>query len=99
MNGMSSTGQDAGDDALVTVAATQFVADGDLAHLGHEDLDLHDDAGFKFVAVLAAEHLHADDLAVLAVAHALGGIADFFGLFAEDGAQQALFASSVPARP
>ena len=63
--------QDAGNNTFVTVAATELVADRDLAHLGDKDLDLHDDAGFEFVAVGAGEDFNADNFAVLAVAHAL----------------------------
>ena len=47
--------------------------------------------GGQLVAVLAAEHADADDLAGLAVRHLQRGVADLAGLLAEDRAQQPLF--------
>ena len=83
-------GQDLGDDALVAVAAGELVALGDLALLGHVDPDQLVDAGRQLVGVLAGEHPDVDDLALLAVGHLEGGVADLAGLLAEDGPQQAL---------
>ena len=82
--------EDPGDDALVAVAAGELVADGDLALLGHVDPDQLVDAGRQLVAVVTVEHLDVDDLAVLAVGHLQGGVADLAGLLTEDGPQQAL---------
>ncbi len=53
------------------MATAEFITDGDFAHLGHEDLDLHDDTGFEFVTVFAAKDFDADDFTVLAVTHPL----------------------------
>ena len=87
--------QDAGHNALVAVAAGHLVAHADLALLG--DVDAHHlvDAGGQLVLVLPGEDLHVHHDAALAVGHAQGGVADFAGLFAEDGAQQALLCGQV----
>src|SRR5215468_10561560 len=82
--------QDLGDDTLVAVAARQLVAVSDLALLRHVDADQLVDAGRELVAVLAGEHPYPDDLALFAVRHLQGGVADLAGLLAEDGAQQPL---------
>src|SRR5215831_11169894 len=82
--------QDLGDDTLVAVAARQLVAVGDLALLRHVDADQLVDAGRELVAVLAGEHPDPDDLALFAVRHLQGGVADLAGLLTEDGAQQPL---------
>ena len=93
--GISSCGQDAGDNALVAVTAGHLVAHGDLPLLGdiHADDLVH--AGAKLVAVLTGEDLDVHDDAALAVGHLQGGIADFAGLLAEDGAQQALLGGQL----
>ena len=83
--------QDAGNDALVAVTAGHLVAHGDLALLGDVDAHHHVDAGGQFVLVFPGKDLDVDDDAALAVRHLQGGVADLAGLFAEDGAQQALF--------
>ena len=88
--GMSSIGQDLGDDALVAVAAGQLVALGDLALLGHVDPDQLVDPGRQLVGVLPGEHPHVDDLAGLAVGHLERGVAHLAGLLTEDGPQQPL---------
>ncbi len=87
--------QDLGDDALVAVAAGELVAHADLALLG--DVDPHElvDAGRQLVALVAAEHLDVDDLALLAVGHLEAGVADLAGLLTEDGAQQALLGGEL----
>ena len=87
--------EDLGDDALVAVAAGELVANADLALLC--DVHAHElvDAGRQLVAVVAAEHLDVDDLAALAVRNLEAGVANFAGLLAEDGAQQALFRSEL----
>src|SRR5712691_279946 len=70
-------GQDAGDDALVAVAAGHLVADGQLALHRHEHLDELDHAGGQLVAALQAalllreERLQDLDLA-LRLVHDLG---------------------------
>ena len=61
------TRQDAGNDALVAVAAGHLVADGDLALLRNIHADNLIDAGGHFVAVFAGEHFDIDDDAALAV--------------------------------
>ena len=88
-------GKYAGDDALVSVASGHLVADGDLALLR----DVHADdlvyAGGQLVAGLTGEALHVDDYAALTVRHLERSVAHLAGLFAEDGAQQALLGSEV----
>ena len=83
-------GEDLRDHALVAVAAGELVALGDLALLGDVDPDELVDARRQLVAVVAAEDLDVDDLAVLAVGHLERRVADLAGLLAEDRAQQAL---------
>ena len=51
--------------------------------------------GLQLVAVLAGEDLDVHNDAVLAVGHAQGGVAHLAGLFAEDGAQQALLGGQL----
>ena len=55
--------QNAGDDALVTVASGHLVADRELALHGDVDLDHLDDAGREFVALLHLADLLVGDLA------------------------------------
>ena len=86
--------QDLGDDALV-VAAGELVTDADLALLGHVHPHELVDAGRQFVAVVTVEHLDVDDLADFAVRHLEAGVADFAGLLAEDGPQQALLGGQL----
>ena len=87
--------QNAGDDALVAVAACHLVAGLDLAAL--RDVNAHDHvhAGAEVVAVLAGEHLGVDHDAALAVRHLEGGIAHLARLLAEDRAQQALLRGQI----
>ena len=54
-------GHDAGDDALVAVAAGDLVADGQLALHGDVDLDGLDDAGGQLVALLEGFDLLLED--------------------------------------
>src|SRR5690606_36588542 len=83
--------QDLRDDALVTVAASELVALGDLALLGDEHGNTLVDARAELVvAVLRVEHLDADDGSGLTVRNLQRGVADFAALLVEDGAQQAL---------
>src|SRR5699024_12881133 len=88
-------GQDAGDDALVAVAAGHLVAHADLALLGDVAADHLADAGLQLVAVLRGKDLDVHDDAVLAVGHTEGGVADFAGHHAGDGAQQALLSGQL----
>src|SRR6266478_5714443 len=71
---------DARDDALVTVAAGHFVADGELALHGDVDLDQLDDARGQFVALLELFLALFGDLAKH-VDLARGHLLDFFDLF------------------
>ena len=87
--------QDAGDDALVAVAAGHLVAHADLALLGDVAADHLADAGLQLVAVLGGKDLDVHDDAVLAVGHTEGGVADLAGLLAEDGAQQPLLGGQL----
>ena len=68
----------------------ELVALGDLALLGDVDADELVDARRQLVAVVAAEDLDVDDLAVLAVGHLERRVAHLARLLAEDRAQQAL---------
>ena len=88
-------GQDRGDHALVAVAAGELVAVGDLALLGHVDADQLVHAGRQLVAVVAVEHAHPDDLALLAVRHLERGVAHLARLLAEDRAEQALLGGEL----
>ena len=88
--------QNAGDNALVTVAARHLIADRDLALLRQIAADDLVHAGLQLIAaVLAGEHLDVDNDTALAVGYAQGGISDLTRLFAEDGAQQALLGSQL----
>ena len=71
---------DARDDALVTVAAGHFVADGELALHGDIDLDQLDDARGQFVALLEFFLALFGDLAEH-VDLARGHFLDLFDLF------------------
>ena len=88
-------GQDPGDDALVTVTAGHLIADGDLPLLGDIDPDDLVDAGRELVAVFSGENLDIDNNAGFAVGDLQGGVADFPGLLAEDGPQQALLSRQL----
>jgi hypothetical protein len=89
MNGMSSTGQDLGDDALVAVTAGELVTHGDLALLGDVDADQLVDARRQLVALLAVEDPDADDGAGLSVRDLHRGVAHLARLLTEDRAEQA----------
>ena len=56
-NGMSSSGNDLGDDTFVTVASGHLVTDRELALGGDVNFDRLDDAGIDFVAGFDAFHL------------------------------------------
>ena len=77
------------------MAAGELVADGDLALLG--DVDPHQlvHAGRQLVVLVAAEDLDVDDLALFAVGHLEGGVADLAGLLTEDRPQQALLGGQL----
>ncbi len=87
--------EDAGNNALVAVAAGHLIADGNFTLLCDIDADDLIDAGGHLVAVLAGEDLDVHDDAGLAVRDLQGGIADLAGLFAENGAQQALLSRQL----
>ena len=78
------------DDALVAVAARELVALGDLALLGDEHAHEVVDARRQVVAGVAAEGLHVDDHAALAVGHLQRGVAHLARLLLEDRADQLL---------
>src|SRR5207342_3437474 len=78
------------DDALVSVAARELVAVGDLALLGDVDPDELVDARRQLVVVLAVEDAHADDDPALAVLDLERRVANFARLLSEDRAEQAL---------
>src|SRR4051812_2541821 len=88
-------GQHLGDDALVAVAAGELVAVGDLALLSDVDTNELVDARRKLVALLAAEHADADDLAGLTVRDLERGVAHLARLLAEDRAEQALLGGEL----
>ena len=87
--------QDAGHNALVAVTAGHLVAHADLTLLSNVDANHHVHAGAQLVLVLPGEDLHVHHDAALAVRHAQRGVADFAGLFTEDGAQQAFFCGQI----
>ncbi len=80
-----------GNDALVSVAARHLVADLNFTLL--RDVHAHQlvDAGGELVLILAREDLHVYDDAALSVGNTEGSVAHLSRLFAEDGAEQALF--------
>ena len=94
-NGMSSIGQDLGDDALVAVAAGELVALVDLALL--RDVDAHElvHARRQVVAGLAAEGADRDDATGLAVRDLQRGVAHLARLLTEDRAQEALLGGEL----
>ena len=87
--------QDAGDDALVPVAAGHLVALRHLAPLGDANAHHLVDARGQLVLVLAGEDLHVDNLAPLAVRHAERGVLHLARLLAEDGPQQLLLGGEL----
>lgn len=82
--------QDAGDDALVTMAASHLITHGDLTLLSDIATDDFVHAGAHLIAVGAGEHLNLDNNSVLTVRHAHRGIAHLACLLAEDCTQQPL---------
>ncbi|CDC29576.1 uncharacterized protein BN792_01787 [Faecalibacterium sp. CAG:82] len=87
--------QDAGNDTLVAVTACHLIADADLALLSDVAADDLADAGLQLIAVLRSEDLDIHDDAVLAVRHTQGGVTHLAGLFAKDGAEQALLSGQL----
>src|SRR3989344_8997960 len=83
-------GEDAGNNALVAVAAGELVAHRHRAQLRDFNMDALDDAGVEVVALLAGKYFYADDAAALAVFHPQRAVFHIAGLVAEDAAQQAL---------
>src|SRR5436309_1220808 len=93
-------GHDARDDALVTVAASHLVADGELALHGDVDLNqLEDLRGFDglvplvLLSALTGEDFDVHDGALDARRAVERSIANVAGFFAEDGAEQLFFRS------
>ena len=89
------TRQDAGDDALVAVAAGHLVADGYLALLRDIHADDLIDAGAHLVAVFTGEDLDVDYDAALAVGNFERGVAHFARLLAEYCAEQTLLGGQI----
>ena len=87
--------QDAGNNALVTVAARHFIADGNLAFLRDIATDNFIDTGAQFIAVFAGEDFDIHNDTVFAVRHAQRGVAHLARFLTEDGAQQALLGSQL----
>ena len=73
------------------MAACHLIANGYLSLLRNVYAHQFVHAGGKFVLVFAGEYLHVHYNAAFAVGHAQGGIPHLSCLFAEYGAQQALF--------
>ena len=84
-------GKDAADDALVSMAAGHFVADLNLAALGHVDPHHHVGAGGKLITLFAGVDPHINHTAPLGARNPQGVIANVAGFFAKDGAEQFLF--------
>ena len=87
--------QNAGNDALVAVAAGHLIAHGDFPLLCDIAAHHHVDAGAQLVAVGPGEDLHIHNNAAGAVRHPQGGVPHFAGLFAKDGPQQPLFGGQL----
>ncbi len=79
--------QDAGDDALVAVAARHLVALGDLPALRDHHAHHLVDPGGQFVVVLARVFLDIDDRAARTVRHAQARVLHIARLLTEDRAQ------------
>ncbi len=84
------TGQDAGNHALVAVAAGHLIAHADLALLGDIAANHHIDTRAELVAILAGKDLHIHNDTVLAVRYTQGGIPHLARLLTEDRPQQPL---------
>ena len=81
--------QNAGDNALVSVAASHFVADGDLSALRNVAAYELVHTRRKLVAVFTREDFYVHNDARLAVRHAQRRVAHLARLFAENRAQEA----------
>ena len=79
------------DNTLVAVASGQLVAHADIPQLGYLDVNLLQNAGIEFVALLTGKDLDRDDTAALTSFHALGGVFNVAGLLAEKRTEQTLF--------
>jgi len=79
----------------MSVTARELVALGDLALLGHEHAHEVVDPGRQVVAVVAAEGLHVDHDAALAVGHLQRGVAHLTGLLLEDRPNQLLLSRQL----
>src|SRR3990167_3084471 len=88
-------GEDAGNNALVAMAAGELVAHRHGAQLRYFDMDALDDAGVEMVALLAGKYFYPDDAAALAVFHPQRAVFNIARLVAKDTAQQALFGSQL----
>ena len=89
--------QNLGNNTLVTVAACELVAVGNLTLLSHVHADqlVHARGQIVLVIVLAVEDADTDDGTGLAVRNLQGGVANLAGLLTEDGAQQALLGGQL----
>ena len=77
------------------MTAGHLIADGDLPLLGDIDPDDLVDTGRELVAIFSGENLDIDNNAGFAVGDLQGGVADFPGLLAKDGPQQALLSCQL----
>ena len=89
------TRHNAGNDTLVTMAACHLIAFGNLTLLGDVYAHLLVYSRRQVVAVFAAEHLNADNLAGLAVRYTQRAVTHLACLFTKDGAQQTLLGSQL----
>ena len=90
MNGMSSIGRILEMTPLLPWRPASLSPTLILRFWADVDPDQLVDARRELVALVAAEHLDVDDLALLAVGHLQRGVAHLAGLLTEDGPQQAL---------
>ena len=81
----------AGNDTLVTMTTCHLIADRNLTFLC--DVDTHQTvyARRQFIVVFTGENLNVNDLTLFTMRYTQGSVADFAGLFTEDGTQQAFF--------
>ncbi len=87
--------QNAGNNALVTMTTGHLIAHGNLTLLGDVHTHHHVHAGRQLVLVFTGEGLNIHDDAALAVRDFQGCVAHLARLFAEDGAEQALFCGQL----
>ena len=77
------------------MTTSYLVTHTDLAQLRDKDLNLHQYTRLKFMAILAAKHLDANNFTTTSIVHALAGVAHILGLFTKDCTQQTLLTAEL----